>query len=61
MSQFSPSRPCHILTRVSLSTASIADGQTYNLFDFGSQTGDFSSVALTGSIVGSLFLTSTDT
>jgi fibronectin-binding autotransporter adhesin len=42
-------------------TASIANGQTYNLLDFGSQTGDFGSVLLTGSVVGSLLLTSTDT
>ncbi|MDF3056356.1 MAG: hypothetical protein K0R17_571 [Rariglobus sp.] len=46
---------------LNFSTASLADGQTYNLFDFGSQTGDFSSIALTGSITGSLLLTSTDT
>ncbi len=31
------------------STSSLVDGQTYNLVDFGSQTGDFASVALTGS------------
>lgn len=43
------------------STSLLADGQTYNLFDFGSKTGNFSSVNLTGSIVGSLLLTSTDT
>lgn len=34
---------------------------SYNLFDFGSQTGTFSAITLTGSIGGSLFLTSTDT
>lgn len=43
------------------STASIADGQTYNLFDFGGKSGNFSSVNLSGSIVGSLLLTATDT
>ena len=42
-------------------TASIADGQSYNLFDFGGQTGDFGSVSLTGSIVGTLLLTGADT
>jgi autotransporter-associated beta strand protein len=46
---------------LNFSTSLIADGQTYNLFDFGSKTGDFSSVGLTGSIVGSLLLTGTDT
>jgi fibronectin-binding autotransporter adhesin len=34
---------------------------SYHLFDFGSQSGDFSSVTLTGSIVGSLMLSSADT
>ncbi|MDF3056569.1 MAG: hypothetical protein K0R17_784 [Rariglobus sp.] len=43
------------------STSLLANGQTYNLFDFGSQTGDFSSVTLGGSIVASLLLTSADT
>ncbi|MFA6286383.1 MAG: PEP-CTERM sorting domain-containing protein [Opitutaceae bacterium] len=46
---------------LNFSTNLIADGQTYNLFDFGSKSGDFSSVVLTGSIVGSLLLTDTDT
>lgn len=46
---------------LNFSTSLIADGQTYNLFDFGSKTGDFSSVNLTGSIVGSLLLTGADT
>lgn len=46
---------------LNFSTSLLSDGQTYNLFDFGSKTGDFSSVSLTGSIVGSLFLTATDT
>ncbi len=36
------------------STASLTDGQTYNLFDFGSQTGDLASVGLSGSFGGSL-------
>lgn len=34
---------------------------SYNLFDFGSQTGDFTSVSVTGSVVGVLTLTSEDT
>lgn len=34
---------------------------SYDLFDFGSQTGDFSSVTLTGSISGSLMLSEADT
>ncbi|HEY9249182.1 MAG TPA: autotransporter-associated beta strand repeat-containing protein, partial [Rariglobus sp.] len=46
---------------LNFSTSLIADGQTYNLFDFGGKTGDFSSVSLTGSIVGSLLLTDADT
>ncbi|MDF3056376.1 MAG: putative outer rane autotransporter [Rariglobus sp.] len=46
---------------LNFSTSTLTDGQTYNLFDFGSQTGDFSSVALSGSITGSLLLTGTDT
>jgi len=46
---------------LNFSTSLISDGQTYNLFDFGSQTGDFSAIGLTGSIVGSLLLTATDT
>lgn len=46
---------------LNFSTSTLTDGQTYNLFDYGSQTGDFSSVTLSGSIVGSLLLTSADT
>lgn len=46
---------------LNFSTSLISDGQTYNLFDFGSKSGNFSSIGLTGSIVGSLLLTSTDT
>ena len=34
---------------------------SYNLFDYASQTGDFSSISLIGSITGTLTLTSTDT
>lgn len=34
---------------------------SYDLFDFGSQTGDFSSITLTGSISGSLVLSEADT
>jgi fibronectin-binding autotransporter adhesin len=45
---------------LNFTTSLISDGQTYNLFDFGSQTGDFSSIALTGSIVGTLSKTGTD-
>ena len=39
---------------LNFSTASLVVGTTYNLFDFGSRTGDFSSVNLTGSISSSL-------
>ncbi len=46
---------------LNFSTSTLTNGQTYNLFDYGSQTGDFSSVTLSGSIVGSLALTSADT
>ncbi|MFA6287430.1 MAG: autotransporter-associated beta strand repeat-containing protein [Opitutaceae bacterium] len=46
---------------INFSTSMLTNGQTYNLFDYGSQTGDFSSVALSGSITGSFVLTSTDT
>jgi autotransporter-associated beta strand protein len=46
---------------LNFTTSTLTDGQTYNLFDFGSQTGDFSSVALSGSITGSLLLTGADT
>lgn len=46
---------------INFTTSSFTAGQTFNLFDFGGQTGDFSSVTLTGSISGSLALTSTDT
>ena len=34
---------------------------SYNLFDYASQTGDFASISLIGSITGTLTLTSTDT
>ena len=34
---------------------------SYNVFDFGSQLGDFTSVGATGSVVGSFSLTATDT
>lgn len=46
---------------LNFSSSLIADGQSYNLFDFGSQTGDFSSVVLTGAFAGSLSLTGADT
>src|SRR5690606_10061413 len=46
---------------LNFTTSLLSGGQSYNLFDFGSHTGDFSSVSLTGSIVGSLLLTGTDT
>lgn len=46
---------------LNFTTSTLTDGQTYNLFDFGSHTGDFSSVALSGSITGSLLLTGADT
>ena len=39
---------------LNFSTASLVGGTAYNLFDFGSRTGDFSSVNLTGSISSSL-------
>lgn len=35
--------------------------ESYNLFDFGGQTGDFGAVNLTGSVSGSLLLSSADT
>jgi autotransporter-associated beta strand protein len=41
-------------------TASLG-ATSYNLFDYASQTGDFSGITLTGAITGSLTLTSTDT
>ncbi|HEY9250539.1 MAG TPA: autotransporter-associated beta strand repeat-containing protein [Rariglobus sp.] len=46
---------------INFSTSTLTNGQTYNLFDYGSQTGDFSSVTLSGSITGSLVLGSADT
>lgn len=46
---------------INFTTSSFTDGQIVDLFDFGGQTGDFSSVTLSGSISGSLALTSADT
>ncbi|MFA6287604.1 MAG: autotransporter-associated beta strand repeat-containing protein [Opitutaceae bacterium] len=46
---------------LNFTTSMLTNGQTYNLFDFGSQTEDFSSVTLSGSIIGSFLLTSADT
>lgn len=48
----------HALT---LNFSSTTLAASYNLFDFGTQTGDFGSITLTGSIAGSLLLTGTDT
>lgn len=46
---------------INFTTSMLTDGQTYDLFDHGGQTGDFSSVTLSGSIAGSLLLTGADT
>lgn len=46
---------------LNFTTPTLTNGQTYNLFDYGSQTGDFSSITLSGSIAGSLLLTGADT
>lgn len=46
---------------INFSTSTFTDGQSYDLFGFGSQSGDFSSVTLSGSVTGSLLLTSADT
>lgn len=45
---------------LNFSTSLLADGQTYDLFNFGSQTGQFTTIGLTGSITGSLNYTGVD-